>query len=90
MLVVSNIDAVLRPKLVPKEAQLSSALVLLSLFGGVKLFGFLGVIYGPVVMIFLLTTVEVYMENRQYLWKTDNPELEHGTAEAQPLPKPEQ
>ena len=90
MLVVSNIDAVLRPKLVPKEAQLSSALVLLSLFGGVKLFGFLGVIYGPVVMIFLLTTVEVYMENRQYLWKADSPELERGPAEVPSSPKPEQ
>jgi len=87
ILVVSNIDAILRPKLVPKETQLSSVLVLLSLFGGVKLFGFLGVIYGPVVMIFLLTTVEVYMENRQYLWKANGPELERGTAEAPSSPR---
>lgn len=89
ILVVSNIDAILRPKLVPKETQLSSALVLLSLFSGVKLFGFLGVIYGPVVMIFLLTTVEVYMENRNFLWRANSPELERGTAEASSSPRPD-
>jgi predicted PurR-regulated permease PerM len=89
ILVVSNIDAILRPKLVPKETQLSSALVLLSLFSGVKLFGFLGVIYGPVVMIFLLTTVEVYMENRKFLWKANSPELESDTVEASTSPRPD-
>ena len=41
---------------------------LLSLFSGVKLFGFMGVIYGPVIMIFLLTTLELYLENRGLLW----------------------
>jgi predicted PurR-regulated permease PerM len=63
MFVVSNIDNLLRPRLVAKEAELNSALVLLSAFGGLKLFGFLGVIYGPVIMIFLITTVEIYLEH---------------------------
>jgi predicted PurR-regulated permease PerM len=63
VLVVANIDSLLRPRLVPKETELSPALILLSLFGGIKLFGFMGVVYGPVVMIFLMTTVEIYMEH---------------------------
>ncbi len=63
LLVVSNVDNVLRPRLVPKEAELNPALVLLSAFGGLQLFGFLGVIYGPVIMIFLITTVEIYLEH---------------------------
>jgi predicted PurR-regulated permease PerM len=63
VLIVSNIDNLLRPRLVAKEAELNSALVLLSAFGGLKLFGFLGVIYGPVIMIFLITTVEIYLEH---------------------------
>jgi predicted PurR-regulated permease PerM len=61
--IVSNIDNLLRPRLVAKEAELNSALVLLSAFGGLKLFGFLGVVYGPVIMIFLVTTVEIYLEH---------------------------
>jgi predicted PurR-regulated permease PerM len=63
LLFVGNIDNFLRPKLVPKETELNSALILLSALGGLNLFGFLGVIYGPVIMIFLVTTIEIYLEN---------------------------
>ena len=34
LIVVSNIDTVLRPRLVPKEAHLNPALLILSVFGG--------------------------------------------------------
>lgn len=63
IIVVANIDPIVRPRLVPKEAQFSPALTLLSLAGGVKLFGFLGVIYGPIIMVFLVTTTEIYLEH---------------------------
>ncbi len=63
LVVVGNIDNILRPKLVPKETELPTALIILSAFGGLHLFGFLGVIYGPVIMIFLVTTIEIYLEN---------------------------
>jgi predicted PurR-regulated permease PerM len=59
-LIVSNIDSILRPRLVSKEAYLSFALVLLSALGGYELFGFFGVVYGPVLMILFLTVLEVY------------------------------
>ncbi len=60
LLVVSNVDSLLRPRLVPKEASLNFALVLLSALGGYELFGFFGVVYGPVLMILMLTALEVY------------------------------
>jgi predicted PurR-regulated permease PerM len=59
-LIVSNVDTFLRPRLVSKEAYLSFALVLLSALGGYELFGFFGVVYGPVLMILFLTVLEVY------------------------------
>jgi predicted PurR-regulated permease PerM len=62
VVVVTNIDYLLRPRLVSRETQINRALVLLSVFGGLKLFGFLGVIYGPVIMVFLVTTIEIYLE----------------------------
>lgn len=62
ILIVTNIDNVLRPRLVPKEAKLDSALTLLSVFAGLKLFGFLGIVLGPVVMILIVTTIQVYQE----------------------------
>ena len=62
ILIVTNIDNVLRPRLVPKEAQLDPALTLLSVFAGLKFFGFLGIIIGPVLMILITTTIQVFLE----------------------------
>lgn len=60
ILVVSNIDSLLRPRLVSREAYLDAALVLVAALGGYDLFGFFGVVYGPVLMVLLTTTIEVY------------------------------
>lgn len=62
IIIVTNIDNVLRPQLVPKEAKLDSALTLLSVFAGLKMFGFLGIVIGPVLMILIVTTIRVYEE----------------------------
>jgi len=62
ILIVTNIDNLLRPRLVPKEAKLDSALTLLSVFAGITLIGFLGIILGPVIMILIVTTIKVYLE----------------------------
>jgi predicted PurR-regulated permease PerM len=59
---VNPLDLILRPRLVSKEAYLNFTLMLLALFGGLKLAGMLGMIYGPVIMILFLTTVGVYAE----------------------------
>jgi len=61
ILVVTNIDNVLRPVLVPRAARLDSALMLLSVFSGIAMFGFLGLVIGPVLMIVVVTTISVYL-----------------------------
>jgi predicted PurR-regulated permease PerM len=61
--VVNIIDTILRPKLVSKEAYLNFALILIAIFGGLQLAGLLGIIYGPVVMILFMTTIEIYEEH---------------------------
>ncbi len=58
---VTNIDNVLRPILVPRAARLDSALMLLAVFSGITMFGFLGIVIGPVLMIVIVTTVSVYL-----------------------------
>lgn len=69
ILIVTNIDNVLRPRLVPKTARLDSALTLLSVFAGIAMFGFLGIVIGPVVMIVIVTTIQVYIH---YAESTEN------------------
>ena len=61
VLVVSNIDNFLRPILVPRAARLDSALMLLAVFSGIAMFGFWGIIIGPVLMIIIVTTINVYL-----------------------------
>ena len=61
ILIVTNIDNVLRPRLVPKTARLDSALTILSVFAGLAMFGFLGIVIGPVIMIVIVTTIKVYV-----------------------------
>ena len=61
-LVVNPLDLTLRPKLVSKEAYLNFTLMLLALFGGLAVGGLLGMIYGPVIMVLFITTIEIYDE----------------------------
>lgn len=61
IIVVTNIDNFLRPILVPREARLDSALMLLAVFAGITMFGFWGLIIGPVIMIVIVTTISVYL-----------------------------
>jgi predicted PurR-regulated permease PerM len=59
--VVTNIDNFLRPILVPRDARLNSALMLLSVFAGIAMFGPWGIVIGPVLMILIVTTIDVYL-----------------------------
>ena len=61
LIVVTNIDNFLRPILVPREARLDSALMLLAVFAGIAMFGSWGIVIGPVLMIVIVTTISVYL-----------------------------
>lgn len=73
VLLVANIDTILRPNLIPKGAQLNPALVILSVFGGLGLMGIIGALYGPVIMILLVTSIDVYTK---YILRSDLETLE--------------
>jgi len=61
--VANWVDVFLRPRLVSKEAYMNFALVLLGILGGVVWAGFLGLFLGPVIMLLLVTTVQIYSEH---------------------------
>ena len=60
--VVNWIDVFLRPKLIAEEAYLHFALFILAIFGGIAWAGILGLFYGPIIMLLLVTTIEIYVE----------------------------
>ena len=49
------------PMLDRRTARLDSALMLLAVFAGIAMFGFFGLVIGPVLMIIIVTTVSVYL-----------------------------
>ena len=68
---VSNLESFLRPKFIPKSITLTNGLTMLAAFGGIALYGLLGVVYGPIIMIVIVTSVQMYLDYYQELprWK---------------------
>lgn len=68
---VSNIESFLRPKFIPKSITLTNGLTMLAAFGGIALYGVIGVVYGPIIMILIVTTIQMYLDYYQELprWK---------------------
>ncbi len=83
VLITSNADNVLRPILVPRNAYLQPALMLLAVFAGLSMFGFPGIVFGPVTMILIVTTINLY----RVVLKGASWEDFEGTAEDTPKKK---
>ena len=68
---VSNIESFLRPKFIPKSITLTNGLTMLAAFGGIALYGVIGVVYGPIIMIVIVTSIQMYLDYYQELprWK---------------------
>lgn len=61
-------ELLIKPKLIGGKSRVHIVLVLLSVLGGVNLFGVLGIFYGPMVVTMFLTLIEIYKQHyRQYL-----------------------
>jgi predicted PurR-regulated permease PerM len=68
-----GIEYFLKPRIVGQRAKMHTLLVFLSIIGGLKLFGMLGIIYGPLVVTAFLTLNEIYQESyQQHINATDN------------------
>ncbi len=65
ILLSGSIEYLFKPKLVGKRVQMHTLLVFLSLIGGLKLFGILGIIYGPLVATAFLTLTDIYESSYQ-------------------------
>jgi len=67
-----GIEYLFKPKLVGKRVQMHTLLVFLSIIGGLKLFGILGIIYGPLVVTAFLTLTDIYESSYQRIVEPDN------------------
>ncbi len=67
--VISSIDNFLKPKIIGMKANVHPVLVLLGVLGGLNLFGFIGLILGPVMLALLMTFIDIYEEEKSELEK---------------------
>lgn len=62
-----GIEYIFKPKLVGHRVDMHPLLVFFAIIGGLKLFGILGIIYGPLVVTLFLTMADIYRANYQRL-----------------------
>jgi predicted PurR-regulated permease PerM len=72
-LIVGSADNVLRPKLCGSRMALHPLLVFLSMFGGVAVFGLMGMLVGPLIAAFFMAMVRIY--RRDFLGTPAQPAL---------------
>lgn len=63
-LVISWIDNILRGYIVSKKARISSAVVVVGMIGGLLVFGFLGLLIGPLILAYLLLILDAYRNKK--------------------------
>ncbi len=91
MLVISNIDNLLRPRLVGRDAGMHDLIIFFSTLGGISVFGIMGFIIGPVIAVFFLTILEIYsIEFKAVLDIAQNADLSKESAEIAHRPEEEE
>ncbi len=70
ILVISQIDYFLRPYFISGKTELHSLFLFFSILGGLNLFGFLGLILGPIIIALCMSVMEFYRQ--ELLGKYEN------------------
>lgn len=63
LIVLNNVDLILRPLITSKEVRVHMALLATGFLGGIPAFGLIGLFIGPILIILLTTSLELYSEN---------------------------
>lgn len=58
--IISTIDNIIKPKIIGSKANIHPVIILMGIFGGIKMFGFIGIVVGPLILSLLLVTLRIY------------------------------
>ncbi|MBN1381269.1 MAG: AI-2E family transporter [Deltaproteobacteria bacterium] len=73
LIVMVIIEYIFKPKLVGERAKMHPLLVFFAIIGGLKLFGILGIIYGPLVVTAFMTLADIYHINYREMVESREP-----------------
>lgn len=62
-IIINVIDTTFRPRLMKGAVNIHPLAAVFSVLGGIAMFGFLGILYGPVLFVLSLTLVDIYRRN---------------------------
>jgi predicted PurR-regulated permease PerM len=60
VLVISSVDNILKPLIIGGRTRLHMLLIFFSVLGGIKFFGFIGFILGPIITVLCISLLEIY------------------------------
>lgn len=60
---INNIDLLVRPYFSKGDAKINPVILAISVLGGLAMFGVLGIVFGPIIVIIFMTCLEIYTEN---------------------------
>lgn len=63
-IVISLIDNIIKPKIIGDRTQIHPVIIILGIIGGVALFGFIGIIYGPLILAVFSAFLNIYEAER--------------------------
>ncbi len=58
--IISSVDNFIKPWILHKKAKVHALTAVIGLLGGIKLFGFIGIVLGPLILSFLFTFLNIY------------------------------
>ena len=61
-LVISTVDNFIRPKIIGNKGKTHPIIILIGVFGGLALFGFIGIVIGPLILAILLSFAQIYVK----------------------------
>ncbi len=84
-LISGNLDNLIRPRLVGKDAEMHDLFILFGTLGGISMFGILGIIVGPIIAALFSTVWQIYGDSfKEYL-----PAVGNALAQLRSAPEPE-
>jgi predicted PurR-regulated permease PerM len=73
LLLSGGVEYLLKPRVVGKKVQIHTLVVFLAIIGGLKVFGILGIIYGPLIATAFLTLTDIYHASYQKMVENSQP-----------------
>lgn len=63
LLVLNQVDLIFRPIALPKQIRINPALNIIAVMCGLAAFGIIGIIYGPLIFILFICSIQIYRQN---------------------------